>query len=135
MIIPFEYNDINLEISTSTEEILESNVFTFNPFLQMEIITNEAEGITANSAELSGFINTTLYIDGLITGFEYSTQLGVYNETDYISAGFVDDNTIFPTQLTGLISSTTYYIRAYVITSDLTLKTYGNEISFTTLSE
>jgi hypothetical protein len=102
--------------------------FTTSPVVNATITTAEVTLITSNSAKSGG--NITADGGGTITarGVCWSTS---HNPT--IADNKTSDGTgtgTFTSNLTDLISNTTYFIRAYVTNSAGT--SYGNELSFTT---
>ena len=99
-------------------------VYVFPP----QVITTEIFDITSNSATSGG--NVISY------GGSNVTARGVCWSTS-VNPTIADSHTIdgsgvgvYSSYLTGLISSTTYYVRAYATNSAGTA--YGNQISFTT---
>jgi uncharacterized protein (TIGR02145 family) len=94
------------------------------------VSTAEVTDITATTATCGGTVTDDGGLDITARGVCWSTS---HNPT------FSDSHTIdgtgtgsFTSSLTGLSASTTYYVRAYATTAIAT--SYGNEVSFTTLS-
>lgn len=108
--------------------------------LQGTISTVEVTGITSNSATVRGYLEVTTGFRANINESGFSISLSP-NPTIYesrIIGRSITDNTVvrygaFTATITGLQRNTTYFVRAYTIT---TLGTsYGREIRFTTLLE
>ncbi len=99
-------------------------VYVFPP----QVITTEIFDITSNSATSGG--NVISYGGSNVTarGVCWSTSVNpTIDDSHTIDGSGVG---VYSSYLTGLISSTTYYVRAYATNSAGTA--YGNQISFTT---
>ncbi|WP_026462838.1 hypothetical protein [Adhaeribacter aquaticus] len=105
-------------------------VFTTDSHLEVTLTTKQATAITPTSAQTGGTLTTTG--SGSITakGVVYSTSPQPTIADSRTSDGSGSGE--FTSSLSGLASSTTYYIRAYATTSAGTTF-YGNQVSFTTL--
>ncbi len=94
------------------------------------VTTSAASNITANSATCGGNVTSdggaTVTARGVCWSTSQSPTVNDSHTTDGSGTGS------FTSSLTGLTASTTYYVRAYATNSVGT--TYGNEVSFTTLS-
>jgi hypothetical protein len=102
------------------------------------ITTNAVTGITSNSATFGGAISNANGNQIMERGIVYSTSPNpTINSTKIkIGAGIGTFDSILDLdyQYAHLLkASTTYYIRAYAITEN-NISSYGNEVSFTTLS-
>ena len=106
------------------------SVFTTaaNPVIAV-VTTGTASSITENSAVVSG----TIVNDGGDTVFAKGICWSTTNNPTIANAHTTDTSSLTPIvgNLTGLLSSTKYYARAYATTSAGT--GYGDTISFTTL--
>ena len=105
---------------------------TFNmqqPALQVVVTTSEPTGITSSNAVVGGSVTVDegnyVYARGVCWGMVQMPTVNGNHTSDGIGTG------TFATTLIGLTPSTTYYIRAYVITNYGLA--YGEEQSFTTL--
>ncbi|MDB5245612.1 MAG: hypothetical protein JWQ40_6, partial [Segetibacter sp.] len=94
----------------------------------LTITTGSAASVTATTASVSGSIGGT----GTVTtrGICWSTSQNPTTNNSKTNDGAGTGN--FTAALTGLTAGTAYYVRAYATTSSGT--TYGNEVSFTTLT-
>ena len=108
--------------------------FTFNvqqPTPQVVVTTSEPTDITTNSATCGGNVASSNgdYVPVTLRGICWSTNPNPTFNENYIEV----ENAIgsFTIPMTGLSSSTTYYIRAFAVTATGTY--YGEEFSFTTL--
>ncbi|MDD6184478.1 MAG: FISUMP domain-containing protein, partial [Bacteroidales bacterium] len=94
------------------------------------VTTSAASNITANSATCGGNVTSdggaTVTARGVCWSTSQSPTVNDSHTTDGSGTGS------FTSNLTGLTANTTYYVRAYATNSVGT--TYGNEVSFTTLS-
>lgn len=110
---------------------IDSITYTSAAPVTPSIVTNSANNITAVAALTGGNITDD--------GGSLVTQRGVVWSTSpdpVTSDNFTNDGSgigSYTSSLSGLNPSTTYYIRAYATNSAGT--SYGNEISFTTLSD
>jgi len=92
------------------------------------LITSEAISITNTTATSGGTINSDGGASVTANGVCYSTSATPTTSNSIIASGTGSGS--FVSELTGLSSGTTYYVRAYATNSAGT--GYGNEISFTT---
>jgi uncharacterized protein (TIGR02145 family) len=96
------------------------------------VTTTLASGITTNSVVSGGTVITDDGSIAISKGVVWSTStnptIALTTRTD-VGGG---SNDTFTSDVTGLLPSTTYYLRAYATNSTGT--GYGNEISFTTLA-
>lgn len=112
-------------ITAETSEF--ANLFVYHPNWPI-VVTSQISNINTNSAVTGG----TVVIDG---GF-FVTQKGVCwaqsNMPDTNNSHSIDGNGIgqFASNINGLSSGTTYYVRAYATNSTGT--SYGNVVAFTT---
>ena len=101
------------------------------------ITTNAVTGITSNSATFGGSISNANGNQIMERGIVYSTSPNpTINSKIKIGAGIGAFDSILDLgyQYAHLLkSNTTYYVRAYAITEN-NISSYGNEVSFTTLS-
>ena len=109
----------------------ESVTVTFQvqqPVYQDVVTTSGVSDITATSAVVSGIVTIDggnhVYARGMCWDTYNMPTIDDYHTSDSIGIGG------FSTPLIGLLSSTTYYVRAYVVT-DFGL-VYGEELNFTT---
>ena len=114
--------------SNSTESV----TLTFQiqqPSSQVMVITSEPTGITSSNAVVGGTMTLDegnhVYARGVCWDMVQMPSVNGNHTSDGTGTG------TFATMLIGLTPSTTYYIRAYVVT-DYGLA-YGEELSFTTL--
>lgn len=97
------------------------------------VTTNNVSNIGSNSATLSGSITATNGANATVRGFKYSTSSGF----DPVTAGINVPESgsfstgVFTAGITGLLSTTNYYIHAYATNSAGT--TYGDQVIFTTV--
>jgi len=96
------------------------------------ISTTAATAITGNSATSGGNITSDGGSPVLSRGICYGTVTGPTIGNSVVSAVPPTGTGVFSCNLTGLLPVTTYYVRAFSTNSSVT--TYGNEISFTTLA-
>ena len=139
-----EVNEIN---STETKYICNGTIIqgTGQPsnLIIPTITTNIATGITSNSATFGGSITNANGNQIMERGFVYSTSPNPKLNSNKIIVGsgigtfdtIISPNWLFPISSNPhvLNSNSTYYVRAYAITEN-NIASYGNEISFTTLS-
>jgi hypothetical protein len=102
------------------------------------ITTNAVNGVTSNSATLSGVISNANGNVIMERGFVYSTSPHPTINGNKIvvgnGIGAFDTITDLSHQYAHLLTpNTTYYVRAYAITEN-NISAYGNEVGFTTLS-
>lgn len=90
--------------------------------------TTSVSGITSNSAKSGGNISVTGNYKIGESGICYSTSQAPTLEDEHTSDGYGTGT--FTSELSGLNSGTTYFIRAYVNTSSGIF--YGNQIEFKT---
>ena len=106
--------------------------FTTKPILSLPIIsTNVISNVSANSANSGGDItsdgNATIISRGVCWNTSPSPTISLSTKTlDGSGTGNYSSN------IAGLVSGTTYYVRAYATNSVGTA--YGNELSFTTVA-
>ena len=93
----------------------------------LTVTTNSASGITAAVATLSGNVTSDGGATVTARGFRYGTNSS--NLSQIVQSGSGTGS--FTAKLTGLISGTTYYYKAYATNSEGTA--YGEIRSFTTL--
>ncbi len=105
--------------------------FTTNQILIPTLTTNTITSITPNSASGGGSISNDGGDDIIARGICWNT---VPNPTtsDSKTNDSLGEGT-YISNITGLIASTTYYVKAYAINSAGTA--YGNQVSFTTIPE
>jgi hypothetical protein len=105
---------------------------TFNaqqPASQVVVTTTEPADITTTSAVVGGTVTigegNHVFARGICWGMEQMPNI----DGNHISVDAVEGD--FSVTLIGLISSTTYYVRAYAVSDQGLI--YGEEVSFTTL--
>ena len=93
--------------------------------------TDFATSITGSSATLNGTVNA----NGLTTTiwFEYGAISDAYEYSSETVTEDSSDDTLVSIVISGLLAETTYYCRIVATNNDGT--TYGDEMSFTTLSD
>lgn len=96
------------------------------------ISTNAATAITSTGATSGGNISSDGGLSVLSRGICYSTSPSPTTANSIVVASPATGIGTFSCNLTGLLSGTTYYVRAYATNSSVT--TYGPEISFMTLA-
>ena len=98
--------------------------------VEYNLVTNEAENVTANSARLTAIISIVSencpVTPGSQQGFVYATNNAPNMDNNLIT----DEGINISGTLNGLSAETTYYARSFV--SNSVGEYYGNEISFTT---
>ncbi len=94
------------------------------------LTTLPANLITQTTAQCGGLITSAGSSNVTVRGIAYGTTPNPTTSNNYITGGSGTGS--FLATITGLTSSTTYYIRAFASNSFGT--SYGNEISFKTLS-
>lgn len=92
------------------------------------VTTDNATGITANSAILNGTLTSLGTASSANVSFEWGTESGNY--TDETPSVSINATGAFSANLTGLIPGMTYYFRAKAMDDDTS---YGANMSFTTL--
>ena len=110
------------------------NEITFTGGVELATLsTNAATSITTTSAVLGGIIITTGAPTYTEKGICYSTSSlpTIENGSKIIILGSITGD--FAQNVTGLISGTRYYVRAYARTDNSGVA-YGNELQFTTLA-
>ena len=96
------------------------------PITPPKVVTDAVTNITQNSATLKGTV--TVGSETITSrGFEYK----LYADTSWTSVNATGTTSITHS-LSGLIPASSYYVRAYAVTSQS--KTYGNIVSFNTLN-
>jgi uncharacterized protein (TIGR02145 family) len=107
------------------------NEITFTTLSNLPIVTTTAlTNITASSVNTGGNVSSSGGASVTARGVCYSTTTGPTITNDHTTDG--SGLGTFSSSLTGLTSSTIYYVRAYATNSYGT--SYGNELSFTTSS-
>ena len=104
--------------------------FSAQPMLQVMVTTSDPTGVTANSAMGSGEVisdGTDILMKGICWAIHENPET---DDDFYQEAGSGAGS--FTVSMTDLNISTTYYVRAYAITTNGTI--YGEEKSFTTLN-
>lgn len=100
------------------------------PFVVPTLTTADASSVTNNSATTGGSITdnggATITVSGVCYGISPSPTIAGNKTTDGSATGS------YPSPLTGLSASTTYYVRAYA--TNVAGTGYGNQVSFTTLA-
>ncbi|CAM3380310.1 hypothetical protein FLCH110379_00150 [Flavobacterium chungbukense] len=99
-----------------------------NPNPALTVITNNVSSITGSSAAFSGSISGGSKVTE--RGFCFATAQNPTTRNARITYGSGLGN--FNGSITGLISGTRYYVRAYAVSASGT--TYGNQVSFVTLT-
>jgi hypothetical protein len=93
------------------------------------ISTYNPNSITSNSAKIQAQIIDNGGVPVTLSGFCYSTQPNPDLQDSYTTDGSL--NGMFESNLTNLLSNTTYYVRSYACNSVGT--GYGNQVTFTTI--
>ncbi|MGO4817266.1 hypothetical protein [Flavobacterium sp. W22_SRS_FP1] len=99
-----------------------------NPNPALSVTTNIATAITTNTASLGGTVSGSSTVS--VRGVCISTSQNPTTNNSKVTLGSGLGN--FSGNITGLISGTRYYVRAYAISASGT--TYGNQITFITQS-
>ena len=112
----------------------EELVFTTEalPTVTIIVYTNEITEITSSSAKSGGVVTANGDISISVRGVCWSVSQNPTINDSHTSDG--EDLGAFSSILSGLVASTTYYIKAYAITSDGDT-IYGDTKSFTTASD
>jgi hypothetical protein len=106
------------------------NEITFTTPLSPAVTTTTLSAITSNTATGGGNVTTDGGSAVTARGVVWSTSTGA----TVPSVNSTSDGTgmgVFASTITGLLPSTTYYLRAYVVNANGTA--YGNELTFMTL--
>jgi len=104
--------------------------FTTNRLTVPSVSTNSVIGISTTTATSGGNVSDDGGSAVTARGVCYSTNPNPTLSNSILSGGA--GTGIYNSNITGLVLSTTYYIRAYATNTQGTA--YGNELSFTTLS-
>jgi len=94
------------------------------------LTTSDITGITTTSAKSGGVVESTDHDEIIAKGVCWDVVSGLPLADKMTMDGVGSDD--FVSSMTGLTSGTKYYVKAYATTNEGT--SYGNEISFTTLS-
>ncbi len=94
------------------------------------ITTNNVSKIQTSTASFNGNVLDIANFTATEKGFCWSTSQNPTKNDNFITT--TSTNNIINSNITGLIASTTYYVKAYV--SNSTEIVYGNEVSFKTLN-
>ncbi len=126
----------NLQTETISEVpyVIEAQNFKLekrDDYGQLEVKTTEVSNITSTTAVGGGSVTSTENATITARGVCWSTSHNPTIEDNHTTDGNALGN--FTSSITGLIYNTTYYVRAYATNSNGT--TYGEEVSFTTLSK
>lgn len=119
---------IPIGLSGQYLQISGGNVPSWNGAALVTMSTAAAAGISGSSATTGGTITNDGGSAVLSRGVVWNTVTGPTIAHSKTSDGAGIGT--FTSNLTGLLPSTTYYVRAYAINA--TVNSYGNEISFTT---
>lgn len=108
------------------------NIFTSTAQRTLNVITENAEGISATSATLNGMVISTGAGLPVQVWFEYGTSLP-YSLS--VPAGNLNTTGNFNTYISGLQPNTTYHFRAGASGPPGSTPVYGADVSFTTTSQ
>jgi uncharacterized protein (TIGR02145 family) len=103
------------------------------PSISVELTTLPVTFVGSSSAVSDGIVNPNASPPIIVSGFVWSTSASPTISLATKTIAEADVYGKFGSILTGLSAGNTYFVRAYATTDKGT--TYGNEVSFTTLSQ